>query len=581
MGKRKKRPTRAEKINYAKANKPDLRMVQCQSQINARNISREQINGVEHIIVSSWTLPDDIVMNDVLYPADEIEAGYSSLERTLAPIEHPTNSQGEYISAADPEAIHNFYAGAYNTNVTRENGRVHIEKQINVQEALKTDRGKRLLDRINELETSDKPRPIHTSVGLFLSIEKLDKPRTNAAGDQYSMIGREFEFDHDAILLDSIGAATPEQGVGMAINSSGQRVGVDRVFIDAAVRASRNLPLADSGITWSSSAALKRVRAQIGAEDTPNATYARYHLWFDAENAENFGAYKLPFVDIVDGRAMAIPAALRNAAARLSQTQGPSDAERTRISGIIDGYLNRLRGNQMAISYTQMVEQLEQLINGTVAAEHMEIEDVYEDRVIFETESGYYQVPYTISGETITLAGIPIRVEKMVEYQPLINKSKGDEQMKQLILNALAKAGISTDGLSDDDLLAAYNKLLANQGPEDEDEGAGDDTGDDGGGEAEPEAITKAVNKAVKPLLEKIESLSKIVNANGKKKRTDLIDIIVSSKHYIGIEKDDLDLLTTESLERMVSSCGAAHGLPLTMASEKNDAFSAPAEMPE
>lgn len=580
MGKRKKRPTRAEKINYAKANKPDRRMVQCQSQINARNISREQINGVEHIVVSSWTLPDDIVMNDVLYPADEIEAGYSSLERTLAPIEHPTNSQGEYISAADPEAIHNFYAGAYNTNVTRENGRVHIEKQINVQEALKTDRGKRLLDRINELETSDKPRPIHTSVGLFLTIEKLDKPQVNAAGDQYSMIGREFEFDHDAILLDSIGAATPKQGVGMAINSSGQRVGVDRVFIDSAVRASRNLPLADSGRTWTSSAALKRVRAQIGAEDAPNATYARYHLWFDADNAENFGAYKLPFVDIVDGQARAIPAALRNAAARLSQTQGPSDAERTRISAIIDGYLNRLRGNQMAISYTQMVEQLEQLIKGTVAAEHMEIEDVYDDRVIFETESGYYQVPYTISGETITLAGIPIRVDKMVEYQPLINKSKGDEHMKKLILNALAKAGISTDGLSDDELFAAYNDMLTN-GPEDEDEGAGDDTGDDGGGEAEPEAITKAVNKAVKPLLDKIDALSATVNADVDKQRAALIDIIVNSKKFTGLEKDDLELLGTESLKKMASTCSEAHGIPFAMNTEKTDAFSAPAEMPE
>ena len=581
MGKRKKRPTRAEKITYAKANKPDRRMVQCLSQVNPNAVSRRQINGVEHIIVSSWTLPDDVVMNDVIYPAEEIEAGYETLERTLAPIEHPINSNGEYISAADPEAIHNFYAGAYNANVTRENGRVHIEKHINVQEALRTDRGKRLLDRINEIETSDKPRPIHTSVALWLTLEKLNKPRTNAAGDQYSMIGRDFIYDHDAILLDSIGAATPEQGVGMAINSSGQRIGVDRVFIDAAVRASRNLPLADSGRTWTSSAALKRVRAQIGAEDAPNATYARYHLWFDAGNADNFGAYKLPFVDIVDGRAMAIPAALRNAAARLSQTQGPSDAERTRIRGIIDGYLNRLRNNQMAMSYSQMVEQLEQLIKGTVAAEHMEIEDVYDDRVIFETESGYYQVPYTISGETITLAGIPIRVEKMVEYQPLINKSKGDEQMKKLILNALAKAGISTDGLSDDELFAAYNDMLTN-GPEDEDEGAGDDTGDDGGGEAEPEAITKAVNKVVRPLLAKIEALSATVNADVDKQRNAFIDIIANSKNYVGIEKEDLDLLTTASLEKMAATCGQAHGVPLTMgANDKNDAFGAPAEMPE
>lgn len=543
-------------------------MVQCHSVVNRSAISREQINGVEHIIVSSWTLPDNIVMNDVLYPAEEIEAGYETLERTLAPIEHPTNSNGEYISASDPEAIHNFYAGAYNANVSRENGRVHIEKHINVQEALRTDRGKRLLDRINEIETSDNPRPIHTSVALWLTLVKLDKPRTNAAGDQYSMIGRDFIYDHDAVLLDSIGAATPEQGVGMAINSSGQRVGVDRVFIDAAVRAARNLPLADSGRTWSSSAAIERVRMQIGAEETPNATYARYHLWYDSDNSENFGAYKLPFVDIVDGQARAIPAALRNAAARLSQTQGPTEAERTRIRGIIDGYLNRLRGNQAGMAYSDLVEQLSMQIKNTVAAEHMEIEEVYDDRVVFETEAGYFQAPYTISDSTVTLAGIPIRVEKMVEYQPLVNQSKGDKLMKKMILNALAAAGVSTDGLPDDELFEAYNEMLTSKKEQ--------VVTIDG------KEFTEQITNTLQPLADKLKALEERFNANAGKEKDDMIQSIVNSKKYPGLNDEAAKLLPVETLREMAANCGEAYGVPLTTANaEKNNAFSAPAEMPE
>lgn len=546
------------------------KMVQCISKVNKSNIKRQTIDGIEHIIVSSYTLPDDIVMNDVLYPASEIEKGYRSLERTLAPVEHPMNSHGEYISATDPYAINNYYAGAWNMNVTRENGRVHVEKHINVAEALKTDRGKRLLDRINELETSEKPRPIHTSVGVFLEVEKCGgkKKRMNAAGQEYTMIGRNLLMDHDSILLDSVGAATPEQGVGMAVNNEGHKVSVDRAFVTTAIKAATNLPLAESGRTWDKSSALRRVKAKISATDMPNQAYARYHLWYDAGQSENFGAYKLPFVDIVDGSPKAIPAALRNAAARLSQTDGPSAAEKTRIGNIIDGYLNKLRANQMSMSYTQMIEQLELQIKNTVAADYMEIEDVYEDHVIFETGAGYFTVPYTVSGDSVTLAGIPVRVDKMVEYQPKVNRKTGDEQMKELIINALAEAGISTDGLSDDALFAAYNELVTSKKEPDQKTDQAD--------------IVNAVNAAMAPITEQIKNLTAQVNASAEKAKGDLIQTIVNSKKYPGMTEDAAKLLPVDTLKEMAANCTQAHGIPLnTNADDNSNAFAAPAEMPE
>ena len=102
------------------------RFLQCSTKVNKENVRRETIDGVEHIIVSSHTLPDNIVMNGGLYPAEEIASSFDSLERTLAPVEHPTDAAGNFISANDPLAIHNFHAGAFNSNVRRENGRVHI-----------------------------------------------------------------------------------------------------------------------------------------------------------------------------------------------------------------------------------------------------------------------------------------------------------------------------------------------------------------------------------------------------------------------------------------------------------------------
>lgn len=180
------------------------------TKVNNASIRREKLNGRDVIIVPSATLPDDVVMNDVLYPADEIEKSYATLENTLAPLGHPDRN-GEFLSATDPEGINAFHIGAFNRNVRREGGRVKIDKFIDVQFANQTEGGKRVLAAI------EKGDPIHTSTGLYAIME-------NANGDvPYSRIARSIIFDHDAILLDEDGAATPAQGVGMLVNSKGEK----------------------------------------------------------------------------------------------------------------------------------------------------------------------------------------------------------------------------------------------------------------------------------------------------------------------------------------------------------------------
>lgn len=211
---------------------PKTVFIQCRTVVNRDAVRRETQNGIEHIIISSATLPDNIVMNGVLYPAEEIATSFSTLERTLAPVEHPVDTEGNFIPASDPLAINHFYAGAFNQNVRREDGRILLDKVINVQEAIKTDRGKRLLDRINELESNDSPRPIHTSVGVFIELEELTEPQTNDAGESYGAVARGMVFDHDAILLDSVGAAQPHQGVGIAVNRKGEKLDVQRYLLN-------------------------------------------------------------------------------------------------------------------------------------------------------------------------------------------------------------------------------------------------------------------------------------------------------------------------------------------------------------
>lgn len=194
--------------------------VNVRTAVNNAQIRRDKRNGKDVIIVPSATLPDDVVMNNIKYPADEIAKSFHTLDRTFAPFRHPMVN-GQYVSAREPEAVNDFYIGAWNENVRRENGRVFLDKVIDVEVANRTENGKLLLDAINKGE------PIHTSTGIFMEVDPA-----NDAG--YSYIAKNMYFDHDAILLDEEGAATPNQGVGMMVNSN-QQITVINSVLDRAV----------------------------------------------------------------------------------------------------------------------------------------------------------------------------------------------------------------------------------------------------------------------------------------------------------------------------------------------------------
>ena len=61
-----------------------------------------------------------------------------------------------------------------------------------------------------------------------------------------------------------------------------------------AVTSFQDLPVADRDREWDGAAAEKRVREWAGADDGPNEKYRDAHVWYDAENKENFTAYKRP-----------------------------------------------------------------------------------------------------------------------------------------------------------------------------------------------------------------------------------------------------------------------------------------------
>lgn len=198
-----RRTSRTLQVNHAPGAEP-IR-VNLRTTVNNADIRTETYNGREYMVIPSYTLPDNVVMNGGLYPKSEIDSSYLTLEDTPAPVGHPMVN-GKYVSAYSPYGWPEHNAGAVNRNVVREGNRVKLEKWVDIEYAKNSAIGQQLLDAVAA------KKPIHTSTGIMLERE----PATN--GDGYDWIARNMKFDHDAILINETGAATPEQGVGLMVN---------------------------------------------------------------------------------------------------------------------------------------------------------------------------------------------------------------------------------------------------------------------------------------------------------------------------------------------------------------------------
>lgn len=69
----------------------------------------------------------------------------------------------------------------------------------------------------------------------------------------------------------------------------------------------------------------RRVRRWADANDGPNEKYRDAHVWYDAENKDNFTAYKLLIADVINGRIKAVPRGVMAAAAVMQGSRGGVD----------------------------------------------------------------------------------------------------------------------------------------------------------------------------------------------------------------------------------------------------------------
>ncbi|HFI7529071.1 TPA: DUF2213 domain-containing protein [Escherichia coli] len=421
--------------------------------INASNISTTTINGQEHYVIrGAVPIVDDIVMNGGLYPAEEINNSYQTMEGKLMPLPHPM-VDGKYVSANDPRAINAYHVGAWAQNVSKSGDQVVMDVYINKAVAETKPDGKRLINRLDEMIAGTNTDPIHLSTGLLTNKEKKSG---ESKEKKYTWIARNMQFDHIAILLDEPGAGTPEEGVGMFVNADGQEGEVETASL------------------------------------------------IDAANS------------------------------------------------LKDGLVNKVKfflTHNSDASFDEIYQMLREAIRAPSGSDaYRYVVTVWPDKFIYEEGSKLFQQKYLIDDNAVTLVGEPIEVvRKPTEYEV---KTNGEQNpMKQKMIAALNAAGVTTEGLTDDQVWDAYNQQMQKK--------AGG--GDPAGTQVNTDAITAAVNAALTPLTDKISHLETQLQANAEKDITAKRQAVKAKFPFM--TEAAINSLVGDALNDMFSQCQTSTGL--------------------
>lgn len=105
------------------------------------------------------------------------------------------------------------------------------------------------------------------------------------------------------------------------------------------------LPLAPRDRSWDGTQAEQRIREYTDSIEAPNQDYKKYFMWFDGENADLFGSYKLLYADIINGKPHIVPRAIFAIAGILNGARGGvdiSEADKNKIKPVINQLYKRM-----------------------------------------------------------------------------------------------------------------------------------------------------------------------------------------------------------------------------------------------
>lgn len=163
-----------------------------------------------------------------------------------------------------------------------------------------------------------------------------------------------FSLMRQGVLRDmSIGFAIPEGGqdfrdgvrhISRAIIREGSLVDepanrAAQITLIKSVSDYRDLPIDDSGKEWVGLDAATRLIDSTGSKDKPSPRYREAFLWIDKAIPEAFDAYHLPIADVIDGKLVAMPGAIRDAAKNLDKIP---EEDRAAVKDNLERYFSKM-----------------------------------------------------------------------------------------------------------------------------------------------------------------------------------------------------------------------------------------------
>lgn len=143
----------------------------------------------------------------------------------------------------------------------------------------------------------------------------------------------------------SVGMIDEVQGAVMArCNGDRRRSESEQTEMFAGSPPFKDLSVVDR--PWDSAAAIKRVRTKTGSTEKPASGYKAAFFWYDSAKEEDFGGYKLPFVDVVDGKLVAVRKGVFAAKGAMAGARGNKPAipasDVAAVNSHIDKYVKKI-----------------------------------------------------------------------------------------------------------------------------------------------------------------------------------------------------------------------------------------------
>lgn len=176
----------------------------------ALDVRNEKLAGQDYLVVPVIMARADVVMNEIRYPANELEPhAWDGVPVTAG---HPMED-GQPISANSPKTIEDWCIGRiFNSTLEEEN-------ILKAEAWLEVSRVKKIIPKLLSFIRGNKR--IDVSTGLFCSI---DETGGELNGVSYALTARNIRPNHLAILTDEEGACSFESGCGVRSNQRGKEM---------------------------------------------------------------------------------------------------------------------------------------------------------------------------------------------------------------------------------------------------------------------------------------------------------------------------------------------------------------------